>query len=214
MVDDAWKQPIVEGFFKDVSRETLARLQLYHEMLLEWRRVKNLVSNSQVDEIWIRHFADSAQLIGLAPAAVNWVDMGSGAGFPGMVVAIVLKGMGVSPRIDLIESDHRKCAFLRAVSRETQAGVSVHCARTEAVIERFRGAEIVTARALAPLAQLINMSEPLLSSGATGLFPKGQSVMEEIADLPRNLSLEISLKDSMTDVHGRIAVIKSNQVTQ
>src|SRR5918998_4705045 len=136
-----------------VSRETLRRLNILAEELRRWQQVKNLVGPKTLDALWTRHIADSLQLLDLAPDARTWVDLGSGAGFPGLVLGIAaLERDGM--RVDLVESNGRKCAFLRHVVRVTGAPVTVHEARVEAVIGRLKGADVVTARALAPLNQL------------------------------------------------------------
>lgn len=124
------------GIRQDVSRETLARLKIYEETLLKWRAVKNLVSPSTVRDIWSRHFEDSFQLLRLAPKARIWVDIGSGAGFPGLVIAIALADVDGSC-VHLVESDNRKCAFLREVARLTQVRVVVHHSRAEDIISKL-----------------------------------------------------------------------------
>src|SRR5918998_1010403 len=136
-----------------VSRETGERLDILARELRRWQEVKNLVGPGTLDSIWTRHIADSLQLLDIAPEAYAWVDLGSGAGFPGLVLGIAaLERDGM--RVDLVESNGRKCAFLRHVVRVTGAPVTVHEARVEAVIGRLKGADVVTARALAPLNQL------------------------------------------------------------
>ena len=156
-----------------VSRETEARLAAYVDLLCRWQTIKNLVGSSTLDAIWTRHIADSAQLVTLAPDALRWVDLGSGAGFPGLVVAILLCGRP-GARVDLIESNERKCAFLREAVRLTAAPARVHMGRIADVLPRIeRPVEIVTARALAALPELLAMSEALLSGGTRGLFLVG-----------------------------------------
>lgn len=167
----------------DVSRETMERLATYVERLLAWQRVKNLVAPSTLDKVWTRHVADSAQLAALAPAARRWVDLGAGAGFPGLVVAILLTGVD-NAHVDLIESNGRKCAFLREVARETRAPAVVHAGRIEAVLPGLTGRpDVVTSRALAPLATLVDMSRSLLDCGAMGLFLTGENVGDSLHDM-------------------------------
>ncbi len=159
----------------DVSRETAERLATYVERLQAWQRIKNLVAPSTLDKVWTRHIADSAQLLDLAPAARHWVDLGTGAGLPGLVIAILLTGRE-GARVDLVESNARKCAFLREVVRETRAPAIVHAGRIEAVLPGLEGRpDVVTSRALAPLAVLVDMSRTLLDCGATGLFLTGEN---------------------------------------
>lgn len=159
----------------DVSRETAERLATYVERLQAWQRIKNLVASSTLDKVWTRHIADSAQLLDFAPAARHWVDLGTGAGFPGLVIAILLAGRE-GARVDLVESNARKCAFLREVVRQTRAPAIVHAGRIEAVLPRLEGRpDVVTSRALAPLPVLVDMSRTLLDCGATGLFLTGEN---------------------------------------
>ena len=164
----------------DVSRETTERLATYVERLRAWQRVKNLVAPSTLDKIWTRHVVDSAQLVALAPGARRWVDLGTGAGFPGLVIAILLGGLdGV--RVDLIESNARKCAFLREVVRETRAPAVVHAGRIEAVLPEVSGRpDVVTSRALASLPMLVDMSRSLLDCGTIGLFLTGENAGDSV----------------------------------
>lgn len=153
-----------------VSRETEDRLAAYVDLLRRWQRIKNLVGPSTLETVWTRHVADSAQLVALAPEARRWVDLGSGAGFPGLVVAVILAGRA-GAHVDLIESNERKCAFLREAVRVTGAPARVHPARIDAALPSVQQpVDIVTARALAPLPDLLALSKPLLDTGATGLF--------------------------------------------
>ncbi len=191
-----------------VSRETLQRLDTLAEELRRWQGVKNLVGPKTLESIWTRHIADSLQLLDLAPDARRWLDLGSGAGFPGLVLGIAaLERAGM--QVDLVESNGRKCAFLRHVVRLTGAPVKVHAARIEAVIESFVGIEVVTARALAPLAQLLAWAEPLLTTGATGLFPKGREVESELTEAAKSWTFDAELLPSRTDSEARIVRVHS-----
>ncbi len=193
---------------RPVSRETGERLDLLARELRRWQEVKNLVGPKTLDRIWTRHIADSLQLLDLLPEAKTWVDLGSGAGFPGLVLGIAaLQRDGM--RVDLVESNGRKCAFLRHVVRLTGAPVTVHQARVEAVIGRFTGHDVVTARALAPLAQLLAWAEPLLTTGTTGLFPKGREAEAELTEAAKSWRFEAELVPSRTDSAGRIVRIHS-----
>lgn len=157
-----------------VSRETLERLSIYEAVLRKWQPKINLVGPSTVPEIWQRHFLDSAQLFPLLPERAQvLVDLGSGAGFPGLVLAI----LGV-PEVHLVESDSRKAVFLREAARAAGATVTVHNKRIEAVTGV--AADVVTARALAPLADLLDWSFPFIGSQGVGLFLKGQNVDDEL----------------------------------
>jgi 16S rRNA (guanine527-N7)-methyltransferase len=191
-----------------VSRETAARLDLLGQELRRWQTVKNLVGPGTLDHIWTRHIADSLQLLDLAPQAKRWIDLGSGAGFPGLVLGIAaLERSGMS--VDLVESNGRKCAFLRHVARLTGAPVAVHAVRVEATIGRFIGAEVVTARALAPLSQLLAWAEPLLTTDSMGLFPKGREVEAELTEAAKSWRFDAELVPSRTDSEGRIVRIQS-----
>ena len=190
-----------------VSRETLARLDILAEELRRWQGVKNLVGPRTLDQVWTRHIADSLQLLDIAPDAMRWLDLGSGAGFPGLVLAIA--GLERGMLVDLVESNGRKCAFLRQLVRLTGARASVHHARIEALIGNFVGVEVVTARALAPLAQLLAWTEPLLTTGTTGLFPKGREVELELTEAAKSWTYQAELLPSRTDSEARIVRIHS-----
>ncbi|MGP9820301.1 16S rRNA (guanine(527)-N(7))-methyltransferase RsmG [Salinarimonas sp. NSM] len=192
-----------------VSRETRARLEILVAELRRWQPVKNLVGPRTLDEVWTRHVADSLQLVDLAPpGATRWVDLGSGAGFPGLVVAIALADRP-GFRMDLVEANARKCAFLRHVARLAQAPVRVHDGRIEDVVSGFAGAaQVVSARALAPLDTLLGWSEELLKTGAIGLFPKGAGVESELTALAKSRTVAIEEIPSRTDSRARILRIR------
>ncbi len=172
--------------------------------LLRWQKAKNLVSASTLADVWTRHVADSLQLFGLAPQARNWLDLGSGGGFPGLVIGICLTEQGKG-RIDLVESNARKCAFLRHVARLTGAPVTVHCARIDEVVASFVGkVDVVTARALAPLPELVGWCKELLRTGTLGLFPKGQYLEVELTELAKYWKIRASTVVSVTDPAARI----------
>ena len=184
-----------------VPRETQDRLQAYVDELRRWQRIKNLVGPGTLDQVWTRHVADSLQLLDLAPEARRWLDLGSGAGLPGLPLAIA--GGGV--HVHLVESNARKCAFLRHAARVCRAPVTVHEGRIEALIAGFAGeVDVVTARALAPLDQLIAWAAPLLQTGTTGLFPKGREVDAELTGARKSWTFESDLIPSRTDPAARI----------
>ena len=158
----------------NVTPGIVERLTIYEQLLRKWQAVENLVAPTSLDHLWRRHFADLAQVLDMVPDASHWVDLGSGAGFPGMVLAILLAERADSS-VHLIESNHRKCAFLREVSRETSARAIVHHGRIETILPTLAGIEAVTARALAPLRVLLDYADPLLKTGAIGVFLKGQN---------------------------------------
>ena len=191
-----------------VSRETGERLDLLARELRRWQEVKNLVGPGTLERVWTRHIADSLQLLDIMPEAQTWVDLGSGAGFPGLVLGITaLQRDGM--QVDLVESNGRKCAFLRHMVRLTGAPVAIHQERVEAVIGRFAGHHVVTARALAPLAKLLAWTEPLLTSGTTGLFPKGREAAAELTEAAKSWRFEAELLPSRTDSEARIVRIHS-----
>ncbi|WP_407943136.1 16S rRNA (guanine(527)-N(7))-methyltransferase RsmG [Methylobacterium oxalidis] len=186
-----------------VSRETAERLDIYVAQLRRWQGVKNLVGPATLAEVWTRHVADALQLLALAPQARTWLDLGSGAGIPGAILAIA----GADRpgfRVDLVESNARKCAFLTEVVRLTGAPARVHNARIENVIGAHQGVEIVCARALAALDQLLAWTEPVLKSGTTGLFPKGREVEAELTEAARRWRFVYDLLPSQTDSAARI----------
>lgn len=170
---------------RSVSRETLELLDCYAALLCRWQASINLVGPATLPTLWTRHFLDSFQLLDHAPpGSRRWVDLGSGAGFPGLVIAIALKGTA-GAQVTLVESNGKKAGFLRAVARETGAPADVLHGRIEDVLPGLGSADVVTARALAPLSQLLHWVEPLLKSGATALFPKGRDLDKERADAAR-----------------------------
>lgn len=182
----------------NVSRETLDRLALYESLLTKWQKTINLVGPKTLGDVWGRHFLDSAQLFPLLPAPTRTlVDLGSGAGFPGLVLAI----MGV-PEVHLIESDARKAAFLREAARATGAPATVHNKRIEAV-QGLR-ADVVTARALAPLKDLLDWAAPFLGDNGVALFLKGQNVEDELTDTTKHWKMNAERFDSITDPTGSI----------
>jgi 16S rRNA (guanine527-N7)-methyltransferase len=191
-----------------VSRETAERLATLVDELRRWQSVKNLVGRGTLDRVWTRHIADSAQLLEQAPGARTWLDLGSGAGFPGLVLAILLRDEP-GAEVHLVESNGRKCAFLRHAARITGAAAVVHEARLETVVPQFVGRiEVVTARALAPLADLIAWTRPLLQNGAVGLFPKGREAEAELTEAAESLTFAAQVKPSRTSSDGRILRIE------
>jgi 16S rRNA G527 N7-methylase RsmG len=269
--------------------ETIARLVLYEKLLRQWQKAVNLVAPSTLDAVWHRHFADSAQLVALAPPGVrSWIDLGSGGGFPGLVAAIVMasvKRVPPSPRatpsppqtpsgrgegwgegqqgapssrrrggrysrapesseqapaphpsplpssgerghvatgervvpqihFTLIESDARKCAFLREVARQTglsQAGIAVDIlsrrAESASVSVNESLPRVVSARALAPLERLFDLAAPFSPPGTTLLLLKGKEAEREVQQAERFWRFEVALRPSVTDNSGRIAVV-------
>jgi 16S rRNA (guanine527-N7)-methyltransferase len=197
-----------------VSRETERRLAIYVDLLARWRRVTNLISESSFAEVWTRHIADSAQLLGLAADARRWVDLGSGAGFPGMVLAIQLADQP-DAAVHMIESDQRKGAFLRAVARETGAAAQIHSARIEAVAPNsLMPVDAVTARALAPLPLLLDFAKVWLAAGAVGVFPRGRTTDAQLRDHPNPDALHFETVASKIDPRTGILIVRRRESAQ
>ena len=181
-----------------VSRETEARLDRYVALLLEWQAKTNLVAPSTLPHLWTRHIADSLQLLALAPTAKRWADLGSGGGFPGIVLACAMAEIpdGV---VHLVERNAKKAAFLREAVRITVSPGVVHLAEIGDNVDRITGCvDCVTARALAPLHQLIGLAEPLLREGARALFLKGQDIESELTEATRYWDIQHQLHQSRT----------------
>lgn len=194
----------------NVSRGTLDRLESYARLLTQWQAKINLVAPGTLAEVWHRHFADSAQLVRFAPAeAKTWLDLGAGAGFPGLVVAALLAEKGQC-RITLCESDTRKAAFLADVKRKLGLAVDIISARieTDSTHVSVGLVDVVSARALAPLQRLVPLAAPFFHEQTVGLFPKGREAEKEIAEAATTWQFEAELMPSLTDREGRIAVIR------
>lgn len=202
------------------SPEAIRRLRIYGETLALWQKKINLVSPATMGEVWHRHFADSAQLLSLAPSsAESWIDLGSGAGFPGLVVAILLADRPAPrPRLALIESDQRKAAFLGEVVRKTgiasDMAVDILCTRIETAATRdmIESADIVSARALAPLDKLIELALPLLKPTGVGLFLKGRGVEAELATARSSFEFAYELVPSRTEPEAAVVVMRAPSV--
>jgi 16S rRNA (guanine527-N7)-methyltransferase len=164
-----------------VSRETFERLIAFEAIFRRWATRINLVAPSTLPDLWARHILDSAQLARIKPASLTWLDIGSGGGFPGAVMALMLKEKdGAS--IDLVESNRKKAAFLQTSLAQFDAPARVHAMRIEETYGFVRKPEIVTARALAPLSKLLALAEPWLKDGTSGLFHKGREYPNEIGE--------------------------------
>jgi 16S rRNA (guanine527-N7)-methyltransferase len=191
-----------------VSRETARYLDLLIPLLLEWQAKTNLVAASTLPHLWTRHIADSAQLLRLAPEARVWIDLGSGAGFPGLVIACALAEIP-GALVHLVEGNAKNCAFLREATRQLGLPATVHCRRIEQFTSEFNAtADVVTARALAPLPRLFALAAPLLKSGGVGLFPKGQDVEVELTAASKCWKFEHVLVPSVTSSASSILVVR------
>jgi 16S rRNA (guanine527-N7)-methyltransferase len=176
----------------DVPRETSDKLERFAALLLRWNRTVNLIARNDEQRLWERHIGDSLQLTALMqPAPERAIDFGSGAGFPGLVLAIAT---GV--RFDLIEADQRKAAFLREAARITGASVQVHATRIETT--RILPASLITARAIAPLPKLLSLAAPLLASGGICLFMKGANVQAELTEAASQWHMQVEILPSQT----------------
>jgi 16S rRNA (guanine527-N7)-methyltransferase len=191
-----------------VSRETTERLDRFVDLLLDWQRRVNLIAPSTEPMLWTRHIADSLQLLALAPEARVWADLGSGAGFPGLVIACALADRP-GALVHLVESNGKKAAFLREAARATEAPVVVHGLRvTDFVKNARRDIEVVTARAFAPLPELLAAAYPLLKTGALGVFPKGQSAAAELTEAAKCWRIQETLAASRTDPKAQIITVR------
>ncbi|MEC7761112.1 MAG: 16S rRNA (guanine(527)-N(7))-methyltransferase RsmG [Pseudomonadota bacterium] len=180
-----------------VSRETEERLETYADLLIKWNRKINLVSQSTIGALWERHFLDSAQLLELAPPqSGTWVDLGTGGGFPGLIIAILATETAPSLRVTCIESDQRKAAFLRTVIRETGADANIVCDRIESA--EPANADVVSARALAPLDDLVDFAERHMKKDGTALFLKGEGYRDELDIALENWRFQVDTVPSKT----------------
>jgi 16S rRNA (guanine527-N7)-methyltransferase len=197
-----------EGFAEiiPVSRETIARLEAYAELLTRWSARINLVGRETLADLWRRHILDSAQLHRYVPdSARNLTDLGSGAGLPGLVMVI----LGV-PGVELVEADSRKCAFLREAARITESTVTIRPCRIQAVPPH--PADVVTARACAPLDRLLDLAEPFLGTSTVCLFPKGERAEQELTLARKHWTMNVSVEQSLSDRRG--VILRLQQVAR
>jgi 16S rRNA (guanine527-N7)-methyltransferase len=194
----------------DVSRESRARLEAFVDLLVKWQQRINLIGPATVDEIWQRHVADALQLVPLIrPHVRQIVDLGSGGGIPGLVIAVAL--MGRHPvTVHLVESTGKKAAFLRQAARLTGAPAVIHNCRIESLARSgdVENVDLVTARALAPLTKLLDLASPWLLTGAYGLFHKGQDVDSELTESAKSWRITYAKHPSVVDSRGCILEVK------
>jgi 16S rRNA (guanine527-N7)-methyltransferase len=184
-----------------------AELDIYADLLRRWQCKINLVAAPTLAQLWTRHFADSAQVHDALPEISRWADLGSGAGFPGLVLALQLKHLP-GARVHLIESDQRKAAFLRAVSRETGAPAEIHVGRIEMELPKLLGAvDAITSRALAPLPQLVDWSREHLLKTAVCAFLKGEDWRAELTATEAMVSFRSRQIESRTNKLARLILI-------
>jgi len=194
------------------SGHVLARLQAYADLLVKWQAKINLIGGATVADLWRRHMLDSAQLVPLLPADATIVDLGSGAGFPGLVLAAMGDKEG-GCHVRLIESDARKCAFLAEAARVMEAigKVTIHNERIEAAapIAAAAAVDVVTARALAPLDELLGYAQPFLKPSTTCLFPKGKTADDELTVAAKNWTMTVTEIPSLSDPSGTILKLEA-----
>ena len=182
----------------NVSRETIARLEQYDELLRKWNSTINLVSKASIQDLWQRHIIDSAQIFKLAPDKTpHWADFGSGGGFPGLVIAIMAMETGLPAKITLVESDLRKSTFLRSVIRELGLSATVINDRIEKIPSL--NADIISARALASLSTLLDFADRHLAPNGKALFMKGENWQQELSDAQRKWRFQHQLVTSTTE---------------
>lgn len=181
-----------------VSRETMERLSLFHALLLQWQRTINLVAPSTLDHAWERHFVDSAQLLDLAPKqATRWLDLGSGGGFPGVVVAAIAMEERPNFSMTLVESDIRKCGFMREAARKMEVPVKILTRRIADIPPQT--VDVISARALTNLKDLIDHTVPHMAQDTCLLFPKGSSYKAELESVSSDWQMKADVIDSVTD---------------
>jgi 16S rRNA (guanine527-N7)-methyltransferase len=182
----------------------MADLEAFRALLAEWNERMNLVGPSALAEFWGRHAFDSAQLLRLAPDALTWADLGAGAGFPGIVLAIMLKGRP-GAKVHLVESMAKRCRFLEAAVQALDLPAEVHNVRAESLSIKV---DIVTARACAPASRLFEFAWPWTRKGATGLFLKGQDIEAELAEATTSWDFDAQLEPSLSNPAGRVLKLR------
>ncbi|HEY0214534.1 MAG TPA: 16S rRNA (guanine(527)-N(7))-methyltransferase RsmG [Paenirhodobacter sp.] len=191
----------------NVSRETIDRLEGYEQLLRKWNTAINLVSPQSLDQIWTRHFLDSAQIFQLAPAeCCSWMDIGSGGGFPGLIIAILAAEVRPNLGITLVESDRRKSAFLATVARTLGLSVQVCAERIETLSPAH--CDVLSARALAPLVDLLGFATRHLANDGICLFSKGARWQDELADARKTWSFSVDDYASVTDKNAVILKVR------
>ena len=190
-----------------VSRETEERLSVYVDTLIKWNQRINLIGRTTVADVWERHIVDSAQLNAMAPDAQNWVDLGSGAGLPALIIAAMRVDNEPDFLMTAVEADQRKCAFIADVARKMDVPIKIINARVEDIA--ITGYDTVSARALAPLTKLLNYAMPLRADGAICLFPKGAKATQELTAAAKDWHMNCEKIQSVTDVGSVILKIKA-----
>ena len=195
-----------------VSRETMELFQIYVDLLVEWQGKTNLVSGSSLADSWRRHICDSVQCKMILPAKTKWLDIGSGAGFPGLVISILGRNEA-GFNVQLIESNKKKCSFLRKVIRETGTPAEVSSSRIESVTKQYQDIELVSARALAPLEKLFELTSGWLGAGAVGLFPKGRDYLQELEKCRGRWEFDLLVHESRIEENSVLLEIQNLEKT-
>lgn len=190
-----------------VSRETDEKLHQFEALVRKWNPAINLVSKASIDFLWDRHIHDSAQICAHIRPAGRWVDLGSGGGFPGLIIAILAQGANEDLRLTLVESDQRKAAFLRQVARELSLEVSVLTHRIETCPPQ--SADVISARALAPLTTLLGFASRHLAQSGTAIFPKGARWQQEVESARKDWHFDLQAHTSATDPESALLVVKA-----
>ncbi|MBY6056420.1 16S rRNA (guanine(527)-N(7))-methyltransferase RsmG [Leisingera daeponensis] len=189
-----------------VSRETIERLEIFESVIRKWNPTINLVSKSSLDQLWTRHIADSIQVFRCTTSPRHWVDIGSGGGFPGLIVALMAAEEAPDMKVTLIESDQRKSAFLRNAARECGVPISVLSKRIEQVDRQ--SADVLSARALADLSELLGFAERHLAEDGVALFPKGGSWKKEVDNAREQWRFALETAKSLTEPEAVILKIR------
>lgn len=192
-----------------VSRESIHKLDIYEALVRKWQPAQNLVAPKTLDSIWTRHIADSVQILAAYPSARHWIDMGSGAGFPGLVTAILLDGLGEDYSVNLIESNGRKATFLRTVAREAGVKVTVHNDRIEKVLSGWdKPVDAISARALTSFDNLCGFVADFVGPDCVGVFHKGRDFERELEEASVRWTPDVVQKLSRTDPDARIVILR------
>lgn len=189
-----------------VSRETIEKLEALAAKLAKWTPAINLVAKSTVGSAWERHIVDSAQLYRTGPFRI-WGDLGSGGGFPGLVVAVLAAELSPESRVILVEADQRKATFLREAIRQLHLSAIVHAERIEKVLPL--GVDVLSARALAPLATLCTYADRHLAPDGTAIFPKGSAWRSEVEEARKYWNFDLAVEPSETDPSAVVLQLKA-----
>ena len=205
-----WRYQALRAAAGPVSRETFDSLVEFESLFLKWNQRINLAASSTVSDVWQRHIVDSAQLAALAPKATEWLDLGSGGGFPGLVLAFLLRER--EGKIDLVESNRKKAGFLQAMIGEFRLPARVVPQRIEHAPAIVGQPQIVTARALAALPLVLELAWPWLKGGAIGLFHKGRDYRGEVEESGQRWDFDLVEHSSSTDSEGTVLEIRNLRI--